>query len=119
MKKHRKDDINNYFKLVKQFSTESGWQNMGSHQYKRQFGDKGQLGASYESRSGLSEILDTIRVNYGISVENKDQTIKQSISDALSGFQRSNNSEGFEILSVNGWDYPNLINTRISLMLIL
>ena len=49
--------------------------------------------------------------DYGISVENKDQTIKKSISKALSGFQRSKNEPGFEILTVNGWDYPELINT--------
>lgn len=49
--------------------------------------------------------------SYGISVENKDQTIKENISEALSGFKKSNDSNGFEILSVKGWDYPNLINT--------
>ena len=48
---------------------------------------------------------------YGISVENKHQTIKESISDALSGFARDESSKGFEILTVNGWDYPNLVNT--------
>ena len=64
--------------------------------------------------AGVHQVPMVISVwddDYGISVENKDQTIKQSISEALSGFQRSNKSEGFEILSVNGWDYPNLINT--------
>ena len=49
--------------------------------------------------------------DYGISVENKDQTIKQSISEALSGFKRTSLKKGFEILTVNGWDYPDLINT--------
>ncbi|MGY8945735.1 MAG: alpha-ketoacid dehydrogenase subunit alpha/beta [Flavobacteriales bacterium] len=49
--------------------------------------------------------------NYGISVENKDQTIKQSISEALLGFKRTEEKTGFEILIVNGWDYPALINT--------
>ena len=49
--------------------------------------------------------------SYGISVENKDQTIKENISEALSGFKKSNDSNGFEILRVKGWDYPNLINT--------
>ena len=64
--------------------------------------------------AGVHQVPMVISVwddDYGISVENKDQTIKQSISEALSGFQRTNKSEGFEILSVNGWDYPNLINT--------
>ena len=49
--------------------------------------------------------------NYGISVENKDQTIKESISEALMGFQRSDEKDGFQIFEVKGWDYPNLIHT--------
>ena len=49
--------------------------------------------------------------SYGISVENKDQTIKEDISEALSGFKRTSSKKGFEILTVNGWDYPDLINT--------
>ena len=48
---------------------------------------------------------------YGISVSNKDQTTKQSISEALKGFQRSNSEQGFEILTVKGWDYLSLIET--------
>jgi len=48
---------------------------------------------------------------YGISVSNKDQTTKQSISEALRGFQRSNSEQGFEILTVKGWDYLSLIET--------
>lgn len=48
---------------------------------------------------------------YGISVENKHQTIKESISEALAGFARDDSFNGFEILTVNGWDYPNLVNT--------
>ena len=64
--------------------------------------------------AGVHQVPMVISVwddDYGISVENKDQTIKQSISDALSGFQRTNEKEGFEILSVNGWSYPDLIGT--------
>ena len=49
--------------------------------------------------------------SYGISVENKDQTIKENISKALAGFQKTQSSNGFEILTVNGWDYANLITT--------
>ena len=48
---------------------------------------------------------------YGISVSNKDQTTKQSISEALKGFQRSHSEQGFEILTVKGWDYLSLIET--------
>ena len=48
---------------------------------------------------------------YGISVSNEEQTTKQSISEALKGFQRNESEKGFEILSVNGWDYLSLIET--------
>ena len=64
--------------------------------------------------AGVHQVPMVISVwddDYGISVENKDQTVKQSISEAISGFQRTNNKEGFEILTVNGWDYPSLIST--------
>jgi len=48
---------------------------------------------------------------YGISVSRKHQTIKDSISEALSGFQRTEEQPGFEILITKGWDYPHLIST--------
>ncbi|MDG2062407.1 MAG: thiamine pyrophosphate-dependent enzyme [Flavobacteriaceae bacterium] len=47
---------------------------------------------------------------YGISVSNKDQTTKGSISEALNGFQRTETKEGFEIIEVKGWDYLALID---------
>jgi len=46
---------------------------------------------------------------YGISVSNKDQTTKESISEALQGFQRTETEKGFEIIRVKGWDYLALI----------
>lgn len=46
---------------------------------------------------------------YGISVHAKHQTTKENISKILSGFQRDENDEGYEIIKVNGWDYPALI----------
>lgn len=48
---------------------------------------------------------------YGISVHNRYQTTKESISEILSGFQRDENNAGYEILTVAGWDYPALIET--------
>ena len=48
---------------------------------------------------------------YGISVSKKYQTIKQSISEALSGFQRTDEMPGFEIFKTKGWDYPHLCAT--------
>ncbi|UBM60695.1 transketolase [Marinilongibacter aquaticus] len=46
---------------------------------------------------------------YGISVPLEYQTTKQSISKALSGFQRNEDEEGLEIIRVKGWDYVALI----------
>lgn len=48
---------------------------------------------------------------HGISVPKDFQTVKQSISEALSGFQRTEDKKGFEILKTKGWDYPHLILT--------
>ena len=48
---------------------------------------------------------------YGISVPQQYHTTKESISEALSGMQRTADKKGFEIFKVNGWDYAALINT--------
>lgn len=48
---------------------------------------------------------------YGISVPNKYQSTKSSLSEMLSGFQRSETERGFEIFTVKAWDYPTLIST--------
>ncbi|QDO94381.1 transketolase [Formosa sediminum] len=50
---------------------------------------------------------------YGISVHAKHQTTKENISEVLKGFQRDENGNGYEILCVKGWDYPNLIETYL------
>ena len=46
---------------------------------------------------------------YGISVDNSYQTTKSSISKALQGFKRDKINKGFEIFTVDGWDYQSLI----------
>lgn len=48
---------------------------------------------------------------YGISVPIQLQTVKQNISSALSGFEKTKNQDGISIHRVQGWDYPNLVNT--------
>jgi 2-oxoisovalerate dehydrogenase E1 component len=45
---------------------------------------------------------------YGISVEKKYQTTKQSISAALRGFERDDDNDGLLIYNVRGWDYAAL-----------
>ncbi len=47
---------------------------------------------------------------YGISVPKKYQTTKQSISEALAGFQRDENG-GIYIYKAKAWDYAGLIKT--------
>jgi pyruvate/2-oxoglutarate/acetoin dehydrogenase E1 component/TPP-dependent pyruvate/acetoin dehydrogenase alpha subunit len=49
--------------------------------------------------------------DYGISVPAEFHTTKGDISEILKGFQRDNNSKGYEILKVKGWDYTALIHT--------
>ncbi|POY40851.1 transketolase [Flavobacterium alvei] len=56
-------------------------------------------------------ILSVWDDDYGISVHAKHQTTKESISEILKGYQRDENNNGFEILKVQGWDYPSLIET--------
>ena len=46
---------------------------------------------------------------YGISVHARHQTTKENISEILKGFQKENDTNGYEILTVNGWDYPALV----------
>lgn len=47
---------------------------------------------------------------YGISVHARYQTTKENISEILKGFQRDENSKGYEIITVKGWDYPELVS---------
>lgn len=48
---------------------------------------------------------------YGISVPRKYQTTKQSISEALKGFEQDDQNPGILIYKVKGWDYPELYKT--------
>ena len=48
---------------------------------------------------------------YGISVHARHQTTKENISELLKGFQREENTNGYEIFVVKGWDYPALVET--------
>ena len=65
---YRKNSINDFYKLVQQIPTDSGWSKDGDY-YRYILGDEGELGATYEARTGMSEVLDTIKLNYGISAE--------------------------------------------------
>ncbi|WP_245752761.1 alpha-ketoacid dehydrogenase subunit alpha/beta [Chitinophaga arvensicola] len=45
---------------------------------------------------------------YGISVPRKYQTTKGSISAALEGFRKTEETNGFDIYNVKGWDYAGM-----------
>ena len=45
---------------------------------------------------------------YGISVPKKYQTTKSSISEALSGMQKTDDTNGINIYKVKGWDYAGM-----------
>jgi pyruvate/2-oxoglutarate/acetoin dehydrogenase E1 component/TPP-dependent pyruvate/acetoin dehydrogenase alpha subunit len=48
---------------------------------------------------------------YGISVHARYQTTKENVSEILKGFQRDADNNGYEIMTVKGWDYPALVAT--------
>ncbi|MEP6674706.1 MAG: thiamine pyrophosphate-dependent enzyme [Ferruginibacter sp.] len=45
---------------------------------------------------------------YGISVPKKYQTTKASISSALKGFEKNDDSTGLDIYKLKGWDYAGM-----------
>jgi pyruvate/2-oxoglutarate/acetoin dehydrogenase E1 component/TPP-dependent pyruvate/acetoin dehydrogenase alpha subunit len=45
---------------------------------------------------------------YGISVPRRMQTIKGSISEAMRGMQKKENTNGFDIYKVKAWDYAGM-----------
>ncbi|MBZ9787935.1 transketolase [Psychroflexus sp. CAK57W] len=64
--------------------------------------------------AGVLQVPMVINVwddDYGISVHARHQTTKENISEILKGFQKENDTNGYEILVVKGWDYPALIET--------
>ncbi|MEM7658215.1 MAG: thiamine pyrophosphate-dependent enzyme [Bacteroidota bacterium] len=46
---------------------------------------------------------------YGISVPNEYQITKNSLSDMISGFQRTEEERGYELYTVQAWKYEELI----------
>ena len=48
---------------------------------------------------------------YGISVPKKYQTTKESVSEALAGMQKQNDTNGIDIYKLKGWDYAGMCET--------
>lgn len=62
--------------------------------------------------AGVMQVPMVINVwddDYGISVHARHQTTKENISEILKGFQKENDTNGYEIIVVKAWDYPALI----------
>lgn len=80
----------------------------------------GSIGDASTSEGHFFEILNAAGVlqvpmaiaiwddGYGISVPRKLQTVKDSISEALKGFEKEPQTNGILIYRVKGWDYPEL-----------
>lgn len=49
--------------------------------------------------------------DYGISVPAKYQTTKENLSSILKGFKTDKDGKGYDLYTVKGWDYPELIKT--------
>lgn len=49
--------------------------------------------------------------NYGISVPAKYQTTKENLSSILKGFKTDKDGKGYDLYTVKGWDYPELVKT--------
>ena len=65
---YRKDSVDSLYSLVEEIPTDTGWNKL-NESYSYSLSDSGPLNATYEARTGVSEVLDTIKINYGISTE--------------------------------------------------
>lgn len=81
----------------------------------------GTIGDASTSEGAFWEALNAIGVlqvpvamsiwddEWGISVEKKYQTTKQSISSVLSGFETEDDKPGIHLFTARAWDYPALV----------
>ncbi|HVS61928.1 MAG TPA: thiamine pyrophosphate-dependent enzyme [Thermoanaerobaculia bacterium] len=50
---------------------------------------------------------------YGISVPNRYQMTKGNVSEVLQGFQRRAGGPGYDVFTIEGWNYPRLCETYL------
>ncbi|ELR69564.1 Branched-chain alpha-keto acid dehydrogenase, E1 component, alpha subunit [Fulvivirga imtechensis AK7] len=107
-------------KLFRQNNGLKDFKNLSVHGNEVAFGTIGNASTSegmfYEAinAAGVLQIPMLMSVwddDYGISVPKEYHTTKGSISEVLAGFQRNGKNAGFEIFTVKGWDYENLLKT--------
>ncbi|HEY2321807.1 MAG TPA: thiamine pyrophosphate-dependent enzyme [Thermoanaerobaculia bacterium] len=64
---------------------------------------------------GIPMVISIWDDGFGISVPNEFQITKSNLSELLTGFQRERGStQGFDIYTVKGWDYPALCETYVA-----
>ena len=106
-------------KVYKELEDLKGWTNFSKNGNEVSFGTIGNAstteGLFWETMNaaGVMQVPVIMSVwddEYGISVHAKDQTVKESISEAMKGLQKEENTTGIEIIVVKGWDYPALID---------
>ncbi|MFT4526179.1 MAG: 2-oxoisovalerate dehydrogenase E1 component [Bacteroidia bacterium] len=105
-------------KIYREVKGLKDWNNFSSN------GDEvcfGSIGDASTSEGGFWEAMNASAVTgvpmaisiwddgYGISVPKKFQTVKESISKALSGFTKEEEGTGIRIYNGKGWDYAGLI----------
>lgn len=101
----------------KDISTDNGFSNKGDEVAWGTIGNastsEGHFWESFNA-AGVLQVPMVISVwddDYGISVHARHQTTKENISKIQAGFQRDEEDAGYEILTVNGWDYVSLVDT--------
>lgn len=64
---------------------------------------------------GIPMLVSIWDDGYGISVPNEHQITKGDLSAVLSGFRRAPETrEGYDLYTVQGWDYPGLCETYLN-----
>jgi pyruvate/2-oxoglutarate/acetoin dehydrogenase E1 component/TPP-dependent pyruvate/acetoin dehydrogenase alpha subunit len=98
----------------------ASWTNFSNNGNEVAFGTIGDASTSeglfWESMNaaavlGVPMVMSVWDDGWGISVPKKYQTVKQSISEALAGFEKTTTTNGIKIFKVKGWNYPELLMT--------
>jgi pyruvate/2-oxoglutarate/acetoin dehydrogenase E1 component/TPP-dependent pyruvate/acetoin dehydrogenase alpha subunit len=103
------------YRNIPELQTENPFSNQGNEVCYATIGDAStSQGMFFESinAAGVLQVPLVVSVwddGYGISVPISYQTVKESISKALEGFRKENDTNGIKIIAVKGWDYPALV----------
>ncbi len=107
-------------KVFKQNAELKSWTNFSNNGNEVAFGTIGDASTSeglfWESMNAASVLgvpmcMSVWDDGWGISVPKKFQTVKESISEALKGFEKTTTTNGIKIFKAKGWNYPELLMT--------